>query len=75
MRVRIERTYLATASGTRVAVERTDRTTVEAESLPRALPDFIHSGGGRLWERSVSMESGKPYDNMEESRVSIACIN
>lgn len=48
MRVRIERTYLTTPAGTRVAIEHTDRTTVEAESLARALLDFIHSDGARL---------------------------
>ena len=48
MRVRIERTYLTTPSGTRVAVEKTDRTTIEADSLARALLDFIHSDGARL---------------------------
>ena len=48
MRVRIERTYLTTPSGTKVAVETTDRTVVEADSLSNALLDFIHSDSARL---------------------------
>ena len=48
VRVRIERTYLTTNSGTRVVETRPDHVTVDSESLHSAIVEYIEKDGGRL---------------------------
>ncbi|HEX9162531.1 MAG TPA: hypothetical protein VF980_12565 [Thermoanaerobaculia bacterium] len=48
MRVVLERTFLTTASGTRVIDARPEYVTVEANSLPAAIIAFVEQDHGRV---------------------------
>lgn len=48
MRVRVERTFVTTASGTRVIEAEPESIVVDAISLSQALLDFIENDGARL---------------------------
>ncbi|HUP50708.1 MAG TPA: hypothetical protein VNA04_18180 [Thermoanaerobaculia bacterium] len=48
MRIRVERTFLTTQSGTRVIVAQPESSVMDADSLSGALLAFIEQDGARL---------------------------
>jgi hypothetical protein len=73
MRVRIERTFVTTASGTRVSVDQKDYTIVEAESLSRAILDFVLSDGARLLGTISEHGDRKAVATAWKNRVYLLC--
>ncbi|HUP46996.1 MAG TPA: hypothetical protein VM779_15930 [Thermoanaerobaculia bacterium] len=72
MRVRIERTFLTTPSGTRVVEIRPDSETVEADSLPEALLEYISRDGARLLG-TITEKEGKVVATAWKNRVYLLC--
>lgn len=72
MRVRVERTYVTTESGTRAIVSRPEYTTIEADSLGAALLEFIHSDGGRLLG-TITETANKAVATVWKRRVYLLC--
>ncbi len=68
MRIRIERTYLTTASGLRVVEVQPDSRTVEAESLEAALTAFIVADGARMLGAVTEMD-GRAVATAWKNRV------
>lgn len=72
MRVRVERTFLTTATGTRLIEARPESFTVEAETLKDALVDFIAQDGGRLLG-TVTEKPDRAVATAWKNRVYLLC--
>ena len=68
MRVRVERTFLTTATGTRVIEHRPESVVIESESLANAILTFINRDEARLLG-SITEEDGRVAATAWKNRV------
>ena len=68
MRVRVERTFLTTASGTRVIDDRAEAVVIESESLSNAILAFISNDNARLLG-SITEADGRGAATAWKNRV------
>ncbi|HEU4523302.1 MAG TPA: hypothetical protein VFT12_14935 [Thermoanaerobaculia bacterium] len=72
MRVRIEKTFVTTASGTRVVETQPESFEVEAQSLADAVVEFIQNDGGRLLGTPTEKEN-RVVATAWKNRVYLVC--
>lgn len=72
MRVKIEKTFVTTASGTRVIESQPDISIIEAESLTAAVIAFIENDGGRLLGTPTEKEN-RVVATAWKNRVYLVC--
>ena len=72
MRVMIEKTFVTTASGTRVVESQPENSIVEADSLTAAVVSFIEKDGGRLLGTPTEKEN-RVVATAWKNRVYLVC--